>query len=80
MKSIDVRYFGILGERRGLVQERLTTAATTTASLYAELDLEHRLGLEPKNFRVAVNDAFSTWDQPLADGDQVAFLPPMSGG
>ncbi len=30
--------------------------------------------------RTARNGAYAGWDQPLTDGDQVAFLPPVSGG
>jgi len=30
--------------------------------------------------RVARNGAYAGWDEPLADGDTVAFLPPVSGG
>jgi molybdopterin synthase sulfur carrier subunit len=30
--------------------------------------------------RVAVNAEFAPTDASLADGDEVAFLPPMSGG
>ena len=30
--------------------------------------------------RIAVGEEFVTPDTPLCDGDQVAFLPPMSGG
>ncbi len=30
--------------------------------------------------RVAVRGEFATGDAPLRDGDEVAFLPPMSGG
>ena len=29
---------------------------------------------------VAVNDEFVPWDHPLKPNDQIAFLPPMSGG
>ena len=28
----------------------------------------------------AVNEQYSKFDTPLADGDEVAFLPPVSGG
>ena len=30
--------------------------------------------------RAAHNGAYAEWDAPLADGDEVAFLPPVSGG
>jgi molybdopterin synthase catalytic subunit len=30
--------------------------------------------------RVARNGAYVVWDEPLADGDVLAFLPPVSGG
>ena len=30
--------------------------------------------------RVARNGAYAGWDVGLADGDEIAFLPPVSGG
>ena len=30
--------------------------------------------------RAARNGAYVAWDEPIADGDTVAFLPPVSGG
>jgi MoaE-MoaD fusion protein len=30
--------------------------------------------------RAARNGAYAAWDQPLADADVIAFLPPVSGG
>ena len=78
--TVNVCYYGLLAERRGLAEERVTSAATTPASLYAELDAAHALGLSSADFRVAVNDEFVSWDHLLADGDRIALLPPMSGG
>ena len=34
----------------------------------------------PESVRVAVNQCFAEDDQPLGDGDEVAFLPAISGG
>ncbi len=78
--NYQVSYFGLLSERRGLADERLTSKAATPAELYQALDKAHQLGLSANDIRVAVNDEFGPWNHPLKDGDRVAFLPPMSGG
>ena len=75
-----VLYFGLLAERRGVSEERVDSSANTPASLYAELDALHSLGLSTEHFRAAVNDEFVAWDSEISSGDAVAFLPPMSGG
>ena len=78
--TIFVCYYGLLAERRGLAEERVTSAATTSAALYAELCAAHALGLSTADFRVAVNDEFVSWDHQISENDSIAFLPPMSGG
>jgi molybdopterin converting factor subunit 1 len=80
MNTYQVSYFGILAERRGLTEENVSHASATPAALYAWLNAQHHLGLAVSDLRAAVNDEFVSWDHPLNDGDQVAFLPPMSGG
>ena len=80
LRSYQILYLGLLAERRGLDTEAVASPHTTPRTLYAELDAAHRLGLDPAHFRAAINDEFASWDQPLADGDHVAFLPPMAGG
>jgi len=79
MKSLTVEYFAILREQAGTSQEELSTAAATTADLFAELRERHGFA-EPANFKVAVNDEFSNWDAPLNEGDRVVFIPPVAGG
>lgn len=78
--TVTVCYFGLLAERRGLTDERVTTAATTPTALYVELDAAHGLGVSISGLRAAVNDEFVPWDHPLSENDRVALLPPMSGG
>jgi molybdopterin converting factor small subunit len=78
--TYQISWFGMLAERRGLAEERVSSSATTPMELYTELDAEHRLGLAAKDLRAAVNDEFAAWNHPLVDGDRIAFLPPMSGG
>lgn len=78
--TLEVCYFGLLAERRGLPEERVESGASTAADLYLDLDVLHGLGLAMSDLRVAVNDDFVSWNHPLAQGDRVALLPPMSGG
>jgi molybdopterin converting factor subunit 1 len=77
---LHVRYFALLREQAGRSTEELETEALTPQQLYQQL--QHRRGftLEPQLLRVAVNDEFGDWHAPLADGDTVAFLPPVAGG
>lgn len=58
---------------------------TTVAGLIAMLDArEPGLGalLQDPSVRVAINKALTPAgaDDPLADADEVAFLPPVTGG
>jgi len=33
-----------------------------------------------KKVRVAINQTLVEWQSPLSDGDELAFLPPITGG
>lgn len=75
-----VSYFGLLAERRGSSAEPVESHAATPRELYQEIDRQHPLGVDLTGLRAAVNDEFVSWDHALAEGDHIAFLPPMSGG
>jgi molybdenum cofactor guanylyltransferase len=79
-RRVNVRYFALLREQAGCGSEALQTQARTPQELYRQLQSERGLKLAPQFLRVAVNDEFGDWHQPLADGDTVAFLPPVAGG
>jgi molybdopterin synthase sulfur carrier subunit len=34
----------------------------------------------PPNTLVAINQEYATPEQPVRDGDEVAFFPPVTGG
>jgi molybdopterin synthase sulfur carrier subunit len=80
MLTLQVQYFAILREQRGVAQEKLTTAATTPGALYDELRVRHRFTLPADRIRAAVNDAFVDSGAPLRDGDRIVFIPPVAGG
>jgi sulfur-carrier protein len=80
MTSLDVQYFAILREQRGLAQEKLTTAAATPGALYEELRARHGFTLPADRIRAAVNDTFVSATALLREGDRVVFIPPVAGG
>jgi molybdopterin synthase sulfur carrier subunit len=77
---LKLLYFASLRDRAGRDAETIESQAADPRALYAEVDARHGLGLAPERLRVAVNGQFATWQSPLADGDEVVFLPPVSGG
>jgi molybdopterin converting factor subunit 1 len=80
MKIVQVQYFAILREQRGVAQETLTTAAATAAALYDELQARHGFSLARGRVRAAIDGEFAAWDTPLRGGETVVFLPPVAGG
>ncbi len=80
MNHYQIHYFGLLAERRGLADEAIASDSTTALELYTGLAAKHPLNMAQHDLRAAVNDELVSWNHPLQDGDQIAFLPPMSGG
>lgn len=78
---VTVRTFALLRE---LAADRTALELADGASLAdAWAALQHTYpGLAPHRefVRAARNGAYASWDQVLAAGDEVAFLPPVSGG
>ena len=72
--SVRVRLFAGLRERAGWAQREIDAA--TVADVWPALGL----GDEPAGLLYAVNRAYAERDAPLADGDEVALIPPVSGG
>lgn len=78
--TIVLHHFAMVRERAGLPTETVTTSAVDLATLWEETRTRLSLPFERTSFRAVRNDEFAPWDTPLQDGDQVAFLPPVSGG
>jgi len=78
--KIHVRYFAAFREAAGMAEEPLETQAATPAALFRECAARHS-GLQAYSASlVAINDEMAHWEQPLADGDEVLFFPPVAGG
>jgi molybdopterin synthase catalytic subunit len=79
--EVTVRCFATLRE---MAVDRATMSLPPGASVadaWAALAEAHP-GLVPHRpfVRAARNGEYAAWETPLDDGDQVAFLPPVSGG
>jgi molybdopterin synthase catalytic subunit len=72
--SVTVRLFAGLREQAG--QGRLELDAATVADIWPQLSL----GDEPEGLLYAVNRRYVERGHPLAPGDEVAVIPPVSGG
>jgi sulfur-carrier protein len=77
---IRLLYFASLADRAGRAEETVETSASAPRDLYAEVAKLHGFSFAPERLRIAVNGALVPWDRALADGDEVVFLPPVSGG
>jgi molybdopterin synthase sulfur carrier subunit len=89
---VRVRLFAGLREAMGWSELSVPAAAgATPLGLWHQLGLgEGWRGADgggggavaalPHDIRVAINQHFAAADTPLAAGDELAFLPPISGG
>ena len=80
MALIHLRYYALLREQAGRQTETVDTAARTPEALYAALAARHGFRLAQSQLKVAVNASFTDWSRPLAEGDEVVFIPPVAGG
>jgi len=78
--QVRIQYFAVLREQAGVAGESLETRAATPADLYEEVRVARGLSLPRSMLRVAINDEFCEWSQPLQPGDLVVFIPPVAGG
>jgi MoaE-MoaD fusion protein len=74
---VIVKLFAGLRERAGAGERQLELDAGARAGdVWSELGL----GDEPAGLLYAVNREYAERARPLADGDEVALIPPVSGG
>jgi len=79
---VKVLFFGRLKDVIGHAEESLDFAeASTIEQIFA---VYSQRVPELAKYRSSVvasrNQEFAAWDTPLHSGDEVAFLPPVSGG
>ena len=77
--TVTVLYFASLRDAAGIDREQLPTPASLPA-LYRQLCDRHGFTMPAERLRVAVDGEFTGWEQVPADGAEIAFIPPVSGG
>jgi molybdopterin synthase sulfur carrier subunit len=75
--SITVRFFASVRERLGKDQEIIDSAGISNV---ADVWMQSARTAMPGNLLAAVNMEYARPDQPVSDGDEVAFFPPVTGG
>ncbi|MCO5219467.1 MAG: molybdopterin converting factor subunit 1 [Thermomicrobiales bacterium] len=80
--TIHLLYFAMFREHIGASSEQLVVPTGTTAGDVFSLITERYPVLESmrNSTLVMVNEAYTEADQVLEDGDEVALIPPVSGG
>jgi molybdopterin synthase catalytic subunit len=74
---VTVKLFAALRERAGWSQREFDLpAGASLDDVWPVLDL----GLEPPGVAYARNREYAERSEPLADGDEIALIPPVSGG
>jgi molybdopterin converting factor subunit 1 len=79
---VTVRLFARLRDIAGAAElTRDIAQGATIQSVWRQLAGEYpELGQYERSISSAVNADYARMDQVLSDGDEVAFLPPVSGG
>ena len=75
MQTWRIRLFAYLREDHGETIE--VSAEPTVNGIFAALS---QRGINIKAARLAVNQEFATKDQAIFAGDELALIPPVSGG
>lgn len=80
---IEILFFGRLGDASETLRLDLPDGVSDTDGLTAWLSGQNTalgIELEKAGNRVAVNKAIIAENTPLKDGDEIAYMSPLSGG
>lgn len=80
---IEILFFGRLGDASEALRMELPQGITDTDGLTKWLSSKNaRLGteLEKAGNRIAVNKTIVSENTPVNDGDEIAYMSPLSGG
>lgn len=80
---MQIRVFGILATTLGTSTIELDSPPRTVAALLHKIATDHpdvAPFLQKQKVAVAINHEFAAHDAHISEADEVALLPPVSGG
>ena len=78
--NIKVIYFAVLRDLAKKKEELLSVdPGTTPQSLYDMLQEKYSFP-DQNTYKVAINNNFTEWNEPLDQQDIIVFMPPVTGG
>ena len=78
--KIKVKYFAAIREAIGINEEFIDGNCSTPLELFEFLKEKYRFEFEESNIKVAINDEYAEFTQPLSELDTIVFIPPVAGG
>lgn len=78
--QIKILYFAQLAELAGKTEEQRELEDPSPLNLYAQLKADFGFPHDFEAIQVAINHRLSSHRTDLKDGDEISFLPPMTGG
>lgn len=78
--TVKVIYFAQLADLAGKSEEQITLHDPSPKLLYEKIQADYQFPHQFKQIQVAINHQLSSHEALLQDGDEIAFLPPMTGG
>lgn len=77
--SMNIKYLGVIAEKANIANETLSYPQIEVDTLIKDLELKYEW-LKNINYKVAVNQSIVTENILINSNDEIALLPPYSGG
>jgi molybdopterin converting factor subunit 1 len=78
--TVKILYFAQFCDLAEKESETLELQNNSPEALYASVRERYGFGHRFEEIQVAINHELCAHDAEIKDGDEVAFLPPMTGG
>ena len=78
--KIKIIYFASLRDASKKSHEEYETNAQSIQDLFLDLNKKYKFKINQDQLRVAQNEEYVPFENPLNSGDTIVFIPPVAGG